>query len=79
VFAIAIVPLVVIVPPESPVPAVMLVTVPDPVADNTPPENVTPLPIVTFENPPDPLPYRIEVPDVAGAFALNVLQSVELK
>ena len=45
-----------------------LVTVPpDPVADSVPAVKATPVPIVTLENPPDPLPYRIEVPLVAGA------------
>ncbi len=45
-----------------------LVTVPpDPVADNVPPAKATPVPMVTLLNPPEPLPYRIEVPLVAGA------------
>jgi hypothetical protein len=46
----------------------MLVTVPpEPVADRDPPEKETPLPIVTLLNPPEPSPYRILVPLVAGA------------
>ena len=45
-----------------------LVTVPpDPVADSVPAAKETPVPIVTLLNPPDPLPYRIDVPLVAGA------------
>ena len=45
-----------------------LVTVPPkPVADNVPPAKATPVPIVTLLNPPAPLPYKIEVPLVAGA------------
>ena len=45
-----------------------LVTVPpDPVADNVPAAKLTPVPIVTLLNPPAPLPYRIDVPLVAGA------------
>jgi hypothetical protein len=43
------------------------VTVPVAVDASVPVEKVSPDPIVTLENPPDPLPYRIEVPDVAGA------------
>ncbi len=38
-----------------------------PVADSVPVVNVKPVPTVTFENPPDPLPDKIDVPDVAGA------------
>ena len=38
-------------------PAVNCVTVPPvPVADKVPPEKLTPVPMVTFENPPAPLP-----------------------
>jgi hypothetical protein len=46
-----------VMPFTVPVP-VTLVTVPPPplTAANVPPENVRPLPIVTFENPPAPLP-----------------------
>ena len=45
-----------------------LVTVPpEPVADKVPPAKATPVPIVTLLNPPAPLPYRIDVPLVAGA------------
>ena len=45
-----------------------LVTVPpEPVADRVPVEKDTPVPMVTLEKPPEPLPYRIDVPLVAGA------------
>ena len=45
-----------------------VVTVPPlPVADSVPPENATPDPTVTLLNPPAPLPYRIELPEVATA------------
>ena len=45
-----------------------LVTVPpDPVADNVPVAKLMPDPMVTLLNPPLPLPYRIDVPLVAGA------------
>ena len=48
--------------------AATLVTVPpDPVADSVPAAKATPVPIVTLLNPPAPLPYRIDVPLVAGA------------
>lgn len=48
--------------------AATLVTVPpDPVADSVPAEKATPVPIVTLEKPPDPLPYRIEVPLVVSS------------
>ena len=40
---------------------------PEPVADNVPPEKLTPEPIVALLNPPEPLPYKRLVPDVAGA------------
>ena len=59
-----------VVPPEDAKgdEAVTEVTVPPLVdADNVPAENVRLEPIVTLLNPPDPLPYRIEVPEVAGA------------
>ena len=56
------------VPVVPRVSAATLVTVPpDPVADSVPAEKATPVPIVTLEKPPDPLPYRIDVPLVAGA------------
>ena len=35
--------------------------------------------MVTLLNPPELLPYNIEVPDVAGALLLNVVQSVDVK
>ena len=45
-----------------------LVTVPpEPVADSVPATKDTPVPIVTLLNPPAALPYKIEVPLVAGA------------
>lgn len=45
-----------------------LVTVPpDPVADNVPVAKLMPDPMVTLLNPPLPLPYRMDVPLVAGA------------
>jgi hypothetical protein len=44
-----------------------LVTVPEPVAVNVPAVKLNPVPTVTLENPPEPFPYRIDVPDVAGA------------
>ena len=51
-------------PPVQPT----VVTVPpEPVADSVPAVKATPVPIVTLEKPPEPLPYRIEVPLVAGA------------
>ena len=56
------------VPIVPSVSAATLVTVPpDPVADSVPPTKATPVPIVTLLNPPEPLPYRIDVPLVAGA------------
>ena len=45
-----------------------VVTVPPlPVADNVPPAKEIPDPTVTLLNPPALLPYKIELPDVAGA------------
>jgi hypothetical protein len=45
-----------------------LVTVPlDAVEYKTPPTKDNPDPTVTLLNPPDPFPYKIDVPDVAGA------------
>ena len=60
-----------------PLPVTAVTVPPDPVALNVPATNVTPLPIVTLLNPPVPLPYKIAVPDVAGALLLNVFQSVD--
>ena len=57
-------------PPElttGAVPVTLVTVPPEPVADNVPAAKETPVPMVTLENPPDPLPYRIEVPLVAGA------------
>lgn len=51
---------------------------PELVADNVPAENDNPVPTVTLLKPPEPLPYKIDVPLVAGALLLNVVQSVEL-
>ena len=51
-----------VVPPEDTtgdVPVTLVTVPPEPVD--------TPVPMVTLLNPPDPLPYRIEVPLVAGA------------
>ena len=56
------------VPVVPRVSAATLVTVPpDPVADSVPAVKETPVPMVTLLNPPAALPYRIEVPLVAGA------------
>ena len=56
------------VPDVPSVKAATLVTVPpEPVADNVPAAKDTPVPMVTLLNPPAPLPYRMDVPDVAGA------------
>ena len=56
------------VPVVPSVSAATLVTVPpEPVADSVPAVKATPVPMVTLLNPPDPLPYRIDVPLVAGA------------
>jgi len=49
------------------VPETLVTVPPEPVADRVPVAKDTPVPIVTLENPPAPLPYRIEVPLVAGA------------
>ncbi len=38
------------------------VTLPLPVAVSVPPTKVRPVPIVTLEKQPEPLPYRIDVP-----------------
>ena len=52
---------------------------PDPVADSVPATKLTPDPMVTLLNPPLPLPYRMDVPLVAGALLLKVFQSVLVK
>ena len=49
------------------VPVTLVTVPPEPVADKVPPAKATPVPMVTLEKPPEPLPYRIEVPLVAGA------------
>ena len=49
------------------VPVTLVTVPPEPVADRVPPAKATPVQMVTLEKPPDPLPYRIEVPLVAGA------------
>jgi hypothetical protein len=54
------------------------VTPPDVVQVKVPPEKSKPVPTVTAPNPPVPLPYRMLVPVVAGAFELKVVQSAAL-
>ena len=49
---------------------------PEPVAVNVPAIKLRPEPIVALLNPPEPLPYKSDVPLVAGALLLNVFQSV---
>jgi hypothetical protein len=58
-----------VVPPDDTTGAVpvTLVTVPVAVDDSVPVVKVMPDPMVTLLNPPAPLPYRIDVPLVAGA------------
>ena len=55
------------------------VTPPELVADNVPAENDNPVPTVTLLKPPEPSPYKIDVPLVAGALLLNVVQSADVK
>ena len=57
------------------------VTVPTPAAtaDNVPPTKDNPVPIVTLANPPEPLPARIDEPEVPDNLLLNVDQSAELR
>jgi len=49
------------------VPETLVTVPPEPVADSVPAEKATPEPMVTLENPPAALPYKIDVPLVAGA------------
>ena len=58
-----------VVPPDDTTGAVpvTLVTVPVAVDDSVPVVKEMPDPIVTLLNPPAPLPYKIDVPLVAGA------------
>jgi len=68
------------VPVVPKVSAATEVTVPpEPVADSVPAAKLTPVPIVTLLKPPVPLPYKIDVPLVAGALPLKVFQSVDVK
>ena len=53
-----------VVPPES---ATEVTVPPEPVADSVPPAKLIPEPIDTLLKPPEPFPYRIDVPLVAGA------------
>jgi hypothetical protein len=55
------------------------VPLPPPVATKTPPEKDKPVLMVTELKPPDPLPYKMADPLVAGALPLKVFQSVEVK
>ena len=55
------------VSPAPTVKSAVLVMGADVVTDSVPAEKVRPVPTVTLLNPPEPLPYRIDVPLVAGA------------
>ena len=61
------------------VPVTDVTVPPEPVADSVPAAKLTPVPMVTLLKPPEPLPYRMDVPLVAGALLLNVFQSVEVR
>ena len=62
------VPLPVIGPPVNPAPVATLVTVPPELVElRVPATKLMPDPIMTLLKPPAPLPYRIDVPLVAGA------------
>lgn len=69
-------------PPEDAIGAVAVTEVivpPEPVALKTPATKLTPEPVETLLKPPEPLPYKIETPLVAGALLLNVFQSVDVR
>ena len=71
-----------VAPPVEAIGAVPVTDVtvpPEPVALKVPPAKLTPVPIVTLLKPPEPLPYRIDVPLVAGALLLKVFQSVDVR
>jgi hypothetical protein len=55
------------VSPAPTVKSAVLVMGADVAADSVPAEKVRPVPTVTLLNPPEPLPYRMDVPLVAGA------------
>ena len=55
------------VSPAPTVKSAVLVMGADVAADNVPAEKDNPVPTVALLNPPEPLPYRIDVPLVAGA------------
>lgn len=61
------------------VPVTLVTVPPEPVADSVPAAKLTPVPIVTLLKPPEPLPYKIDVPLVAGALLLKVFQSVDVR
>ena len=56
-----------VIPLTVPAPATLVTVPPELVADRVPPAKDTPVPTVTLLKPPEPFPYRIEVPEVAGA------------
>ena len=53
-----------VVPPEK---ATEVTVPPEPVADRVPPAKLMPEPMVTLLKPPEPLPYKSDVPLVGGA------------